>query len=1460
MPESSIAEPSRRRGRPILRLTVRLAVLGLAVVTLGLWMVTRSWFIVARITPDLERRLGGPVEIERATYDLAGRLLLEGLTLHSPAHPGDAGEVMTIGRAVIMLDPLALLDPQPRIRGVDLTDLRLCLAEDRRDQGAFTFMALDPDFEAREEGWQLPPYITIVSGIIEVGLHDGDGFDVVGRRAVRGSMSPVVGDERAFVFSLAEVVPPSEPDRPALQINGRWAVTTNATEARLQGLELDDRSWAMCPTWARLWWRQLDLRGRVATASLLWDGGDDLAVELGVENVELTLPIEAGELWARYRDGRVEPARGRPQMHVTSGRIRIDQDGASLDELAGEIRGAGPDMTAVPYQVTLRMPKLPELDWDEREDWGEQVLEQTPFEMTVRLEQFNPRRDESGQIEAVELPLAVVRFFERFRITDWQLSTEIVIERFPGADGRITSRGQVYIHDASGAYEKFPYPLKNVEAYVHFDNDQVTIEYLNGNGADGAPVRIAGRIAPPGPGAAIDLRLTADDVPLDESFRAALPAASAHVFETLLHEPSIRELREAGLLADERSVTAAACEREQLLAEIIDDRERGGDEAVGSAQLRRARQLDRIVGAGPFAPGGRVDLRLNIAREAGTGKKTVITGRVDIDSARLVYRGFPYPVTIVGGSLDWQPDRIVIVPTPDATGLAVVTPGGGEGLISGQIGFRRGPADGVPTRLEVSVMDDRINPLLIAAVPPERGVAAEGGPWAFAGPARSATGRLLDAAGLDGDLRYGGTIRIEPDGSVGYSVDVDLFDGSARPESRLLTELGLPEGRWPPQWRYTDLTARVELSERQIAVKALTGRQDAADGDGADIVAHGSIDLAAPDHARRFVVRSRGTELTESLIDLLPRSLREGAAGVWQRYHPSGLVTAELRYQTDAADRPRLQLEIVPTAVTLAIDDEPVQVRGLDGRLVLEPESLLIDGLLLELGAATRPFGRMTLDGRGAWRDADSAALELDGAWTDATIDCPVTVALLQRIGTTNVGGVELESGLFDARFSYRRGDGPPVYDVTLRPRVVQVRRGEQRLEGIFDERSSIQITPPRITLSRLAGRAGDSDFRLDGTIDHVGHVDADLTLHYEGSVTGPLASMALPPGVVDVLKDLELQDPGASRIDGALRITSIHQDPTEAAERRWRSSFSGEVETEGISLVAGLDFEDVGGLFVIDARREPGRPVQLSVVADAAWGRVLGHPLDAVGTEVRLSGDGTAVLVEGLHGTLHGGAFSGEARFDLGDERGYELNLHLVEVPLQPIVASRRSDEQEPAAPVEDAEVRGQVFAGLTLSGDRGDPTSRRGRGVLRIVDGQVASIPLLLQLVQITQLTLPVSGIIDYADVDFFVAGDELTFERILFESTVGENAPLQLIGEGHMDLESFELDTLFRSRSGWLVLRDLVGGIGDQLWVIRVTGPFDDPEASLLPLPALTAPSRPPPRSLREGVPMSLSGGGP
>ena len=137
-----------------------------------------------------------------------------------------------------------------------------------------------------------------------------------------------------------------------------------------------------------------------------------------------------------------------------------------------------------------------------------------------------------------------------------------------------------------------------------------------------------------------------------------------------------------------------------------------------------------------------------------------------------------------------------------------------------------------------------------------------------------------------------------------------------------------------------------------------------------------------------------------------------------------------------------------------------------------------------------------------------------------------------------------------------------------------------------------------------------------------------------------------------------------------------------------------------------------------------------------------------------------------------------------------------------------------------------------------RGSPEARYGRGMGRVLDGKLANVPLVLQLLHLLQFSTPAGGL-DYAGVDFFITQDRVIFERAILESTHQDTAWLQLIGAGEMNLDTFELNARFNSRSAVALLRDTVGGIGDQLVAIEVTGPLWAPEAKLVPLPGMSTP---------------------
>ncbi len=289
---------------------------------------------------------------------------------------------------------------------------------------------------------------------------------------------------------------------------------------------------------------------------------------------------------------------------------------------------------------------------------------------------------------------------------------------------------------------------------------------------------------------------------------------------------------------------------------------------------------------------------------------------------------------------------------------------------------------------------------------------------------------------------------------------------------------------------------------------------------------------------------------------------------------------------------------------------------------------------------------------------------------------------------------------------------------------------------------------------------------------------------------------------------------------------------------------------TRGAAFQAGVPVDEVNGEFQFRAEQEPELPTRLTIDGTGVELHALGVDLEQGRARIELSEDGGNLLISNVSGTVFDGPISGEARIGLGRDQRFEASFQVAGASLALFRERQQAERaEESAAPELAAESAprlsasedrpGMLFGGVAISGIRGRPDLLRGRGIVRAIDN-VAQVPIAQQVMQLVNLTWPFTGSLDFAEAEFFIAGRSLTFERILFESTVGDFAPLQLIGEGQLDLPSLELDTRFRSRGGWLIVRDVVGGIGDQLYVISVTGPLHDPQAAIIALPTLSAPN--------------------
>lgn len=1426
----------------------------------GLWVATRSWFLVVQIEPHLERTLGGIVHVGDAQYDWNGGFVLRDIVLWSPVHGGAAGEIGRISKAVVSVDRGKLRRGKIEVRELDIYNARLRFSEDANESGRFTFESLKADWADADTDKTKPPRVTIHHAELEYGVHDGDTYEVLGRRYVAGELHAAgdssVGDAEApwYQFILGEIDAEGAAREHGLTIRGRWNAATHEVSAFMDGLQLNEDTYNMCPQAVRAMWDHMELEGQIANARLHWDGHAGIAVAWNIMDVGLTLPVEAGS-WARYHDGRIVQPSGRQRMQVYSGTIRLRGSELVLDNLIGELKSA-PDGSGVPYKVTMRVPQLPLDAWQDVEDsegFVAEAMRYTPFHVQFQLSDFRIESDETGATQAVDLPLQVAELLERFTFTDWTISTNIEISRDgPRVDAaghlegsEIAIKGDLVIEDASGSFYRFPYPFSDVDAYITFTQDGAKVERVIGTAPNGAVVHISGEIKPLGRYPEIDLRLIAHDAPVDELLRLAMSERYISIIDGLMHEPSTQKLQRAGLLLDEADVAELEAERRQLHGLI----ERG---QADTTVMQRLMQVEAMLEAGVFELGGRVDLDLNIQRGLGPKARTQVSGAVTIDRVDAVVRFFPYPFSIRGGSVQWDRDGAVLIGRGDAAGLEIVTQNGGRGIISGQFTAERREDGSVRywPELHIDVVDDWISELLYAAIATQKtqtggddgGVAggADGVGDAKANPAEAfalgQSAQMLRAIGLAGPMHYRGQVYRGDSGKVDYDFHVNLQNGIAQPTAQLAEMLGSAGLIWPTGWRWDDVTAQVHVTRDVVELIELTGQR----GDSA-VAASVVLDVADADAS--LDVRFTDLPIGRYLVDLFPPERMAQANALWDAYEPTGLFNAHLQFHKRGNDLHTPRLFIEPVLISALIGEHRMTLAHQNGRLDVQGNTVTIRNLQMDLHRGAFNEGQLLLEGvlKAA---ANDRTLQLQGRWHDGRLESPLIgelLGLFKARGHRDVLTSLEAAGTFDARFAYGSGEAGRSYEVALKPREVTATVNGKQLNVQFGEQSTLRFVPERLYLEHISGAHDAGTFRLTGDVRLEGGVEATLEFDHAGALSSPVVQALLPGRVQHAVRETGFRDGPATRIsDARLRLA---QGASAASEGdQWHVDFHGRVSTDRAAIWAGIELKEIDGDFEVAVNVEPGHVPQVAINALVHRMLLLERELTNVeAANIRLSDDGRTLELQEARGDMYGGAVWGDTSIGVGEHEAYAANLTFVGVSLESLLGGTPEVQQAARNPG-----RGEVWGSVRLAGLRGQPETRSGRGSIRAVGSGLVNVPLVLQLAQLLQLTVPLRGDLDHADIVFYVDGERAVFERILLESTIGSMAALQLIGTGELDLRELELATQFRSRSSMLVIRDLVGGLSDQLYAIEVSGPLDKPRARIVPLPGLTQPERGRPQS--------------
>ena len=237
----------------------------------------------------------------------------------------------------------------------------------------------------------------------------------------------------------------------------------------------------------------------------------------------------------------------------------------------------------------------------------------------------------------------------------------------------------------------------------------------------------------------------------------------------------------------------------------------------------------------------------------------------------------------------------------------------------------------------------------------------------------------------------------------------------------------------------------------------------------------------------------------------------------------------------------------------------------------------------------------------------------------------------------------------------------------------------------------------------------------------------------------------------------------------------------------------------------------------------------------------VLHHTLHAPieGTELHVQGraltnpravlsiNGDDILrIDNMFANVADGIGVGNASIDMAAET-WALEIDIEDASLEDL--SRTRDEEKIEGTV------GRVLAHIDLFGKFDDDNARRGRGRLIVKDGQMMNSPLTLSIVQLSQLMLPLSASLDFAEIAFTIEGQLIHFDEFLL------TAPsIQFVGTGEMSFEDWGLALRLNPRGTVPFLSDLIGSFTSSLYSIEVRGTLSEPETTLVPLPMLASPA--------------------
>ncbi|HVT88662.1 MAG TPA: hypothetical protein VHD56_07420 [Tepidisphaeraceae bacterium] len=481
----------------------------------------------------------------------------------------------------------------------------------------------------------------------------------------------------------------------------------------------------------------------------------------------------------------------------------------------------------------------------------------------------------------------------------------------------------------------------------------------------------------------------------------------------------------------------------------------------------------------------------------------------------------------------------------------------------------------------------------------------------------------------------------------------------------------------------------------------------------------------------------------------------------------------------------------------------------------------------LTLTSVTGKRGNSDISARGEvnWQ-SDTPGLILQAKANNLAVDPALYKLMSQPVKTAwdqvrPQGTVDLSlnySGIVADQSSSASTTQPAGYEVVITPKKLSANLLSVPYQ-LDDVAGTVTVLPDRVLLKDLTAHHGRSVIRLAGSGSTGPQQAWDLTLSgQEVAVDDPLRQ-AVPQTLADVLQSIQLQ----GRI--GFEFSKLHVNFPPQPQAPPQVDWAARLDTDGATMDVGVPLSDVKGSMAFLGTSSNGKLTSLNGKLNVDSFTLAGRSVTRFSADLLKDPSHDYITVGRMEGRVAKGGLAGQIDFapaDQGPGR-YVVNLQL-----------RDADVKELSG--EDQDIQGRISASLALEGTVDQINSRRGRGDVSVTGRSLYRIPLVLGLLQITNLSLPVNRPFTEGSARYSIDGSKVTFEQLELRAK-----EMLMQGDGNLDFGTKQVRMRFVTDStAWPKLPlvgDLIQGAQHELLQIQVRGTLEEPRVSARAMNTIT-----------------------